>query len=199
MRTVVTLLCLTAGAAGVVSCSVVTPELLASGLLTVAQPPPKVASLIDGYQGWNKVNSVPYKVKAPPPEQCFVPMSWLAHGHLAQKGVFADGFAITVYVNPVGAKAMTAIKPDFPKGSIIVKEKRPLAKGSEPELLTVMVKRAPGFDKQTGDWEYLGYTGNGIPIAKAAEKGRCAGCHASEKAKDYVFRTYLPTLKSNGR
>ena len=58
----------------------------------------------------------------------------------------ADKF-ITVYVNDLGKQAMMEMRnPDFPKGSVIVKEKLTNQSSAGPELLTVMIKRETGFN-----------------------------------------------------
>ncbi|RYX84906.1 hypothetical protein EON83_08170 [bacterium] len=96
-----------------------------------------------------------------------------------------------VYVNSVGKKAMlTAKNPVFPVGSIIIKEKLPDEKSDSPELLTVMIKRQKGYDSANGDWEYQVADGAATQIQGRGKLTNCQSCHASQKATDYVYRTY---------
>ncbi|HXD32166.1 MAG TPA: cytochrome P460 family protein [Pyrinomonadaceae bacterium] len=96
---------------------------------------------------------------------------------------------------------MTSLKPsnvpvgpiNFPVGSMIVREKFLQKDDQQPELLAAMVKRAPGFSKRTGDWEYLVLDGDGKKLRERTQKGECYGCHSKQKNQDYVFP--LPEVK----
>lgn len=98
-----------------------------------------------------------------------------------------------VFVNAKAKQTMSSGKKPYPVGSIIVKEKYPRiptgeryspAKdpdpASKPELLTVMVKRADG-------WEWFAASGDFKQIAR--DNGTCRSCHESQKSADYVFTT----------
>jgi hypothetical protein len=99
----------------------------------------------------------------------------------------------TVYVNRIGKDAMAAAEsPQFPVGSLIVKEKLPDQKARKAELLTAMIKREKGYDSEGGDWEYAVLDGAGKKTIERGKLTNCASCHAQQKASDYVFRTYLP-------
>jgi len=98
----------------------------------------------------------------------------------------------TVYVNRVGEAAMMRQeRPQFPIGSVIVKEKLPL-KGERPELLTVMRKRSSAGGATGDGWEYLVLAGNAAPLPRVGSDKHCRACHANQKETDYVFRSYLP-------
>jgi hypothetical protein len=77
-------------------------------------------------------------------------------------------------------------------GAIVVKEKY-LGGPEDPGRLygyARMIKREAGYYPEGGDWEYE-YV-ELIPERKEA-RGRltnCAGCHASAKERDFVFRSY---------
>jgi hypothetical protein len=104
-----------------------------------------------------------------------------------------DTAYISVFVNPVGREAMMKqAHPKFPVGSVIVKEKFPAHDSEYPELLTVMMKREPGYDSTRGDWEYLVMEGDLSTIRARGKLRSCQGCHIEKSADDYVFRTYLP-------
>jgi hypothetical protein len=100
-----------------------------------------------------------------------------------------------VYVNETGRVAMMSqLKPVFPEGSIIVKEKLLAQDDTSPELLTVMVKREQGFNPESGDWEYIVVNGERTKIEARGKLANCQSCHASKGETDYVFRTYLPDM-----
>jgi hypothetical protein len=99
----------------------------------------------------------------------------------------------SVYVNEIGRRAMLTEKnPQFPVGSVIVKEKLLTKESAEPELLTVMLKRERGFNVPDGDWEYLVADGSGTKIEGRGKLVNCQSCHASRREMDYTFRSYLP-------
>ncbi len=156
---------------------------------------------IAGYKKWKVVNEKPYFVPMPeftlcasssalPPVNNKIqvgpsPNEWRGH-HPSTLGKY-----IRVLVNDKGKTAMFAKNPQFPVGSVVVKEKLPDAKSHTPELLTVMIKREAGFDRAKGDWEYLVADGKG---QKAFERGKlqnCQACHLARPNSDYVFRDYM--------
>ena len=83
----------------------------------------------------------------------------------------------------------------FPVGAVVVKEKvahqYPYLKEAprRPNSVTGMIKRAPGYDPQNGDWEYF-IQEAGAPL----EKGKiatCIGCHAKTPGPDHLFVPWL--------
>ncbi len=120
--------------------------------------------------------------------------------------------AITVFMNPPAAAAFAATNLPYPVGSVVVKQK---ALGwpaeSEPggkitqsaEGVGGMVKRAPGYDPEHGDWEYFYFEASYFYFQDPAkiEQGKiqsCVRCHAGAKATDHVFGTW-ERAKSAGR
>jgi hypothetical protein len=100
---------------------------------------------------------------------------------------------ISVYVNPLGRESMmTRLKPEFPQGSMIVKEKLRSPQAKDPELLTAMLKREKGYDPESGDWEYFVLDGSASTITAQGKLAKCQTCHLASKDKDYVDRSYLP-------
>jgi hypothetical protein len=98
-----------------------------------------------------------------------------------------------VYANHLAAPAMSAPAPGkFPVGSVIVREKLPSADAARPDLLAVMVKREPGFNKTGGDWEFLVFDGELTRVQTRQKKGNCLECHASRKESDFIFPLSLP-------
>jgi len=142
--------------------------------------------LIRDYKSWTRVNPVPALVLARIAELCAD-----IRAVQAKSGPHADKY-ITVYVNDVGRHAMMSEKvPLFPQGSMIVKEKLP-AVDSSPELLTAMIKREPGYNPQSGDWEYMVLDGTAQTVRERGKLTTCQSCHIMEKDTDYVSRNYLP-------
>jgi len=142
--------------------------------------------LIAGYKHWTRVNPEPQMVQAQVSQLCAVatvkPVPDPHH----------DKY-ITVYVNEIGRHAMMEEKtPHFPQGSVIVKEKLTTPKSTTPELLTVMIKREPRYNPESGDWEYMVVDGNGQSVQERGKLENCQSCHLMEKDTDYVSRKYLP-------
>jgi hypothetical protein len=97
----------------------------------------------------------------------------------------------SVYVNSKGAAAMmTELDPRFPEGSIIVKEKLSEFESKEPELLTAMIKRAPGYNPASRDWEYLLLDGPASKIIEQGKLSRCNECHEKYVYTDFVTMRY---------
>lgn len=143
-----------------------------------------VTKLIAGYKQWTRVNS-PMLVSAQASQLCAIA--------LPAAGPHGPDKFITVYVNDIGRHAMMEEKvPHFPQGSVIIKEKLPLSNSTTPELLTVMVKREPGYNPESGDWEYMVFDGTGQTVQARGKLENCQSCHVMEKDTDYVSRSYLP-------
>jgi hypothetical protein len=153
------------------------------------------SSAISGYKSWVRVNPKPLKLPAALNVLCAAPAP---AGRIDASNNPHRQKYFTVYVNEVGQQAMTGqATPQFPQGSIIVKEKLPDENATAPELLTVMIKREAGFNPQNGDWEYLVFNGTATKIEGRGKLESCQSCHAMNKATDYVFRSYLPDEMRN--
>jgi uncharacterized membrane protein YccC len=98
-----------------------------------------------------------------------------------------------VYVNEIARHSLLdEKKPQFPIGSVIVREKLARASDAIAQVLVVMVKRERGFNPRANDWEFLMIDGNVSKIRQREKTGDCRSCHAQQKATDYVFRSYMP-------
>lgn len=96
-----------------------------------------------------------------------------------------------VYVNDIGMKAMLSHVPSqFPVGSVVIKEKLSSPASKTPELLTIMIKRHPGYHEEWGDWEYMVTNGAATKVEADSSFEHCYGCHAAKKSSDYIFRDY---------
>lgn len=172
---------------------------LANGF--AVQPPQPSASetnlLIPGVQQfrkWHLVNAEPYFIPsslsflcaAPPPGEMRIRIAAekKANPHVATY--------IRVYVNKVGEKAfLNREETRFPVGTVIVKEKLPAPDAKTAELLTVMIKRKPGFDAKNGDWDYFVLSGDAGKRIPSATK-HCQECHQRVQKYGYLYRTYFP-------
>lgn len=93
-----------------------------------------------------------------------------------------------VYVNDLAREAINAEPAiQFPRSSIIVREKLAKADDAQPQLLTVMIKRARGFNPKANDWEFLTVDGAMTKILERQKKGSCLDCHASQQQRDFVY------------
>jgi hypothetical protein len=142
--------------------------------------------LIAGYKHWTRVNPEPAQVNAQASQLC-------AALTVPQAPTSPHDKYITVYVNEIGRHAMMEEKaPHFPQGSVIVKEKLTTPESATPELLTVMIKRKPGYNPESGDWEFVVLDGEGRTVQARGKLENCQSCHLMDKATDYVSRSYLP-------
>lgn len=104
----------------------------------------------------------------------------------------ANSFGV-VYVNGLAREAVKAEPPiQFPRGSIIVREKLTKADDTQPQHLTIMIKRARGFNPAANDWEFLTVDGAMTKIQERQKKGTCLDCHAAQKARDFVYPAPAP-------
>jgi hypothetical protein len=143
--------------------------------------------MIKGYRSWDRVNSEPFRMAPAVSVACAAP----AAGQVSPHGG-PDAY-IDVYVNPAGRAAMlTPGHVVFPVGTVIVKEKRHAADAADPELLTVMLKRARDYNPETGDWEFAVLDGKAVEVQAQGRLENCMACHKTIAASDYVFRPYLP-------
>jgi hypothetical protein len=161
---------------------------LTSGTLPSASPigvdeTASTLSTLSKYRTWTLVNPAPVKMEPAVAQLCAAVVRDSPH---------RDRF-VSVYVNEAGREAMmTRLRPKFPRGSVIIKEKLSDEGGRAPELLTAMVKHEEGYNPGSGDWEYLVLDGSVSKIEKRGKLSGCSGCHVAYRDTDYVTRTYLP-------
>ncbi len=159
------------------------------GAVWLASAPPKMET--HDYRKWRKVNKTPHRVESWMARLCRNVTPEEVREEKAKENPHTDKF-VTVYVNSLGERAMfDPLVKQFPVGTVIVKEKLSTVKSTKPELLTVMVKRAKGFNKGNGDWEYMVLDGVGSKIQARGKLAKCQSCHAAWKSTDFVSRSYL--------
>jgi hypothetical protein len=158
-------------------------------------PPARESSVPDlkdirDYKSWTQVHPTALELPAAVSALCAMPVQ--QPGVAVPQNPHRQGYFI-VYVNETGREAMMSqLKPVFPEGSIIVKEKLLAANDTSPEMLTVMIKREKGFNPESGDWEYMVVNGERTRVEGRGKLENCQSCHVSKGDTDYIFRTYLP-------
>jgi hypothetical protein len=141
---------------------------------------------IAGYRSWTKVNAEPQLMPDRVATLC-APITALRVANNPHQNKY-----LTVYVNELGRNAMLGqLRPVFPEGSVIVKEKLAKKTSQTPELMTVMIKRGKGFNPGSGDWEYMVVDGSGTKVLDQGKLKDCQACHELNAGTGYVFRTYL--------
>ena len=143
---------------------------------------------IANYKSWMLVNPIPVKMDKATAKLCDDIRDEILRG---KQSPHNDKY-ISVYVNDLGKKSMLEeLDPEFPIGTIIVKEKLTKPDSKTPELLTVMVKHKDGLDKDNGDWEFLTFDGSATKKTKV-DATSCRSCHSTYDYQDFVVRNYLP-------
>src|SRR5262245_18484665 len=159
--------------------------------LSSAAPRDTTIKEIAGYRTWAKVNPVPQLMKLQTRLLC-APVRPIGVDVNGPTNPHQEKY-ITVYVNDIGKTAMMEqARPNFPAGSVIVKEKLPDKSSQSPELLTVMIKKEKGFTASGGDWEFMVVDGQGKAVTDRGKLENCQSCHLSTPQSDYIFRSYLP-------
>lgn len=144
---------------------------------------PSLDKRIAGYRSWSLVG---HRKNHMAPQIAVLCVQWpkysLENPHIPRY--------FSVFVNNVGkATMLEERKGTFPAGTVIVKEKFAGADSKHPELLTVMVKHAKGFDTAHDDWEYEALDGDGCTI-KGVTVEHCQNCHQDKSLTDHVYRDY---------
>jgi Cytochrome P460 len=141
---------------------------------------------------WPRVSEAPERVS---PELSMLCVALPAgDARVRRAGASAGGphadHSIVVRVSPNAIAAYREGRP-LPAGAVVVKEKYDDASASGPlRAYGMMIKRASGYDPSGGDWEYGFVTlASGATVTRGRLAG-CAGCHASARETDYLFRTH---------
>ena len=114
--------------------------------------------LYNQYKGWTRENDTAFTSKA--------------HGR----------HKVHDYVNGLARSIFRASKGVYPTHSAVAKEGWMDGKRN---MVWLMEKRRPGFDKEHGDWWYATVDAQG-KVANAGKVEACISCHDSAD-NDYVF------------
>ena len=155
-------------------------------------PPPALAEPAV-FATWPRVTERPVRVSRALSMLCSaVPANQVrARGTAAEPNGPHAEYSIVVRVSPDGVAAYREGRP-LPRGAVVVKEKYADASASGPmQAYALMTKRTAGFDPARGDWEYAFVELVPRPrVARGRRMAGCAGCHASARGSDYLFRSY---------
>jgi hypothetical protein len=154
-------------------------------------PPPALAEPAV-FATWPRVTEAPVRVSPALAMLCSaLPANAVrARGKAAEPNGPHAEYAIVVRVSPDGIGAYREGRP-LPRGAVVVKEKYADASATGPMLAyALMTKRTAGFDPAGGDWEYAFVTRGAEPEVARGRLAGCAGCHASARSRDYLFRSY---------
>ncbi|MEO6326633.1 MAG: cytochrome P460 family protein [Thermoanaerobaculia bacterium] len=141
-----------------------------------------------GYKQWAAATKEPHPIPMQLWTQCSLPTHEQESSAIQEHGPHAKRY-VRVFGNGIASHELIAKgTPHFPVGSIIVKEKLLSSSERKPEAIAAMIKREAGFNKATGDWDFMFIRDGKV----AVETSSCAKCHESRADQDYVFRSYLP-------
>lgn len=140
------------------------------------------------YKSWRTKTAEPQNISAAIFSLCRLPTSMEQE---FAEGVHGDNLYLLDWLSADAYDLFQAGggKP-FPEGAAIVKEKLVITslepRQEEIAALGIMVKRYPGFDAASGDWEF-GYWEPNAGMSRGAEmNAACGPCHAKSKT-DHVF------------
>lgn len=162
---------------------------------------PSVTDIAASYKTYKKITPAPVFVNPELAMLCRGANEKDVAAARTTKGPHANT-AVLIYMNDSAAKAFAGGGNSYLPGSVIVKQKTDLgyvdSQSRGPTRRAIdgvggMVKRAPGFDPEHGDWEYFYFED-----AAKIETGRivsCVECHKGAKNTDYVFGTWAERKK----
>jgi Cytochrome P460 len=142
---------------------------------------------IKKYRTWTKANDKPKIMHSDVLALCRAPLPKELDNDIHNNRY------INVYVNSIGKTEMLTKKnPEFPVGTIIVKEKLDTPDSKIPALLTVMIKRKKGFNPEVGDWEFMTLNGDATQVTSKGKIQSCQSCHINYEENNFIARDYLP-------
>lgn len=163
------------------------------GVAEAVHDAPLIDEIARSYRSLNLVTNEPVMVDPGLAALCIG--IWRSHVEEAREytGPHAHT-SIRIYMNEPAHAAFRESAKKYPIGSIIVKEKQGLPFREEGTVESYskthdgvggMIKRAPGFDPEHGDWEYFYFDD-----ASQVEQGKissCIECHRGAAKSDHVF------------
>lgn len=156
---------------------------------TMGRGEPELVPALQQYKQWTRVTRTPYQIPSRLAALCEDPTPQTIAAERAANP--HAGAYVEVYVNEPGRATMST-KGDvvFPRGTVIVKEKRYDVQKAEPDLLTIMVKREDGYNPEMGDWEFAVVDGQATTVKARGRLTTCMECHKPARGTDFVFRPY---------
>ncbi len=153
-------------------------------------PPATKPAVVESspYSSWPSITDKPISVSLYQWADCRGP----SPEEVAAHGPPYSNYSILVRVSPESIDSFRKGKP-LHTGAVVVKEKH--HGGPELQGYAVMTEREAGYYPEGGDWEYQFVD---LVPEKKETRGRlanCAGCHASAKGTDFLFRSYGESAK----
>jgi hypothetical protein len=146
---------------------------------------PALAELMEQYRSWSPRQAMPQSISTQIFTLCRLPTSAEQMFTESEHGEYRY---LQDWLNPAAEETFESKDTPFPVGAAIVKEKLLHADAGAIAVVArgLMIKRAPGFDPEHGDWEF-GYWEPDAGLASGRETARpCGGCHAGAPT-DFVF------------
>ena len=94
---------------------------------------------------------------------------------------------VDIYVDELAEGTYLSTGAPYPECAKIVKPIYRDAEGKSIIKLTIMLKMAPGYDPENGDWWYASAVATGTRFAKQGRLGGCIPCHKQAVETDYLF------------
>lgn len=146
-----------------------------------------VALLMQTYPSWQPLTDTAVDISVSIFNLCRLPTS--------TEDAFAKStharHALRDWANPQAIAGIAAQGAGgFAEGAAIVKEKFATTAGTQTlklAALGMMVKRAPGFDSASGDWEFVYWNATDGISRGAGQLASCSSCHAGTRQTDFVF------------
>ena len=94
---------------------------------------------------------------------------------------------VGIYVDELAKATYLSASSPYPTCARIVKPIYTDKSGTNVRKLTIMVKMAPGYDPENGDWWYASSDATGTRVAPQGRLDGCIPCHKNASETDYLF------------
>ena len=94
---------------------------------------------------------------------------------------------VGIYVDELAEDTYLSAGAPYPECAKIIKPIYNDADGKSIRHLTVMVKMAPGYDPENGDWWYALVDATGTRVGAQGRLDACIPCHKKAAETDYLF------------
>lgn len=94
---------------------------------------------------------------------------------------------VRIFVNSLAEAVYLRAGAPYPPCAAILKPVYISGAGENAYKMTVMVKMAPGYDRDHGDWFYAVFDKTGTKSKRQGKLGDCIACHKQAAETDYLF------------
>jgi hypothetical protein len=157
--------------------------------LRAEAPQPRLADFAElrDYASWPEVTSGPHKVPQQAATDCMAP----GFPHPGAADPSDKDRYVRVFATSEAAPLMRAPRVEsYPVGSVVAKVKL-IDGSSEPTGVAFMVKREPGSNPKSRDWEFFIFEGKPLRLAAHGAVETCQNCHGEQTYTDGLYRSYL--------